>query len=243
MSSSCCKFKLRVQIDSPVLTGFSIVSVARAIIVLLALVFVTVLLIYLLWNTVDTFIVRDQKHIQEEDAVTANTTEVSPLLCHSRALDLEEPTPVARILNRRTSTDSSTSVVIINNHTPQFRDMPRLPERVQYPPTNGHPQSPPLSGIILPVASDSPPDLNPFGISWVLGAWNPVSIMLWVRACSQASDDPDLERVSDDGGDLDSSSPSTPDLIADEGSTERISVTPTMSTAFPATPPRRDRLL
>lgn len=192
----------------------------RAIIVFLALVFVVVLLIYLLWNTVDIFIVRNQKHTQEEDAVTATTTEVSPLLRHSRALDLEEPTPVARIVNRRNSTDSSTSVLVINNHTPHLQDMHRLPERGQYPPTHGRAESPPFSGIMLSVASDSPPDLNPFGISWMLGAWNPVSIMLWVRACSQASDDSDLDQVSDDGGDLDSSSLSMPDLIADEGSNE-----------------------
>lgn len=186
----------------------------RAIILSLTLAFVVVLLVHLLWNTVDVFILRPQDHIQEEGSLAAIATEASPLLRRSRASDLENSTPVAHIPAHRLSTASSSSVVTLNNHSPG------LPDRLQDPPTHGRTDSPPLSEVMASVAGESPPDFNPYGISWVLGPWNSISIMLWMRACSQASEDPHLDRISDDGGDVDSSRPSLPVLIADEGSNQ-----------------------
>lgn len=179
--SSCCSTD-RAQL----LTGYSIASATMAITFLLSVAAVVVLLIHLLWNTVDIFVIREQNRIQDEEATTATATEVSPLLPSSQALVRGDSTPAVQIPDYRHST-------------------PRLPDTPQCPSTHPRPRSPPLSDIMLPVPGDSPPDFNPYGISWVLGPWNPISIMLWIRACSQAArDDQHLERVSDDGaGDLD----------------------------------------
>lgn len=198
---------LRVQIQPHVLIGFSMVLVLRAILVVFALVAVVVLLVHLLLHTVDAFIVRNQNHVDEENAVPATVTERSSLLGQSRALDLEDPAPIVLRPDRRPSTDSSASFIIVNNHTPLRSS------------TRGRPDSPPFSEPIVSAARDSPPDFNPYGISWVLGPWNSISIMLWIRACSQASADSDLEQVANDmGGELGSSSPLMPSLIAEQGS-------------------------
>ncbi|MCJ1422981.1 hypothetical protein MMC29_000862 [Sticta canariensis] len=168
-----------------------VVSVTRATVVFLALASVIVLFIHLLWNTVDTFIIRERKDIQEGDGVPASITEESPLLRRSRVMNLENPTPVVYIPDRRVSTGSSTSGVIINNQTP------RLQNTAQCSPAHESTSSPPVSENMLSFAGDSPPDFNPYGISWALGRWNSISIMLWIRACTQASDDEQhLDRCS-----------------------------------------------
>ncbi|MCJ1463056.1 hypothetical protein MMC07_001660 [Pseudocyphellaria aurata] len=184
-----------------------IVLALRAILFIFALVVAVVLLVHLLLNTVDAFIVRNQNHVDEEESSSAVITERSSLLGQSRALELGDPAPVVHTPDRRPNTDSSASFIIVNNYTP-----PR-------PSTRERPDSPPFSESIVLAARDSSPDFNPYGISWLLGPWNFISIMLWIRACSQASADLDLERVSDDlGGEHLSSSPLMPHLIADESS-------------------------
>ena len=130
---------------------------------------------------------RERNRIQDGDGVPASVTEVSPLLHRSRVLDLENSTPVVYIPDRRVSTESSTSEVITNNHTP------RVQNKAQCSPVYESINSPPFSENMLSLAGDSPPDFNPYGISWALGRWNSISIMLWMRACIQASDEQHLD--------------------------------------------------
>ena len=181
---------LRVHTYPWILTEFSIVLVTRATVVFLALASVIVLFIHLLWNTVDTFIIRERKRIQEGDGVSASVTEGSPLLRRSRVVDLENLAPVVYIPDRRASTESSTTGVIINNRTP------RLQNTAQCSPIHESTSSPPVSENMRSFAGDSPPDFNPYGISWTLGRWNSISIMLWIRACNQARDEQHLDWCS-----------------------------------------------